>query len=91
MTERTDAEGERDDPTQPHAHWVPVGTYPTGLAADMARQLLDEQGIPVLAQSDAAGIFGLGFQGAVTGGVTLHVPSPEVERARQLLEPDESP
>lgn len=80
-----------DDRTEEHAEWVLVGTYRTGLEADMARQVLDNEGIPVLAKSDAPGIFGMGFQGVVTGGVTLHVPGPEVERAMQLLEPDVSP
>ena len=69
-----------------HAEWVEVATYGTGLEADMARQQLDAEGIPVLVKSTASGIFGLSFQGAVTGGITLLVPSPEVERALTLLE-----
>ncbi len=83
----------RDDERGPvnedaeHAEWVEVGNYRTGLEAEMAKQLLDAAGIPVLARSDAPGIFGLSFQGAVTGGITLHVPSPEAEHALVLLDP----
>ena len=67
------------------AEWVDVGTFATGLDADIARDTLERAEIPVFVQSIAAGIFGLAFQGAVTGGITLRVPSPEVERARALL------
>lgn len=68
------------------AEWVVIGNFNTAFEADMVRQSLEAEGIPVLAKSDAPGIFGAGFQGAVTGGVTLHVPSPELERAQSLLD-----
>lgn len=71
-----------------HAEWVAIGNFNTAFEADMIRQTLEAEGIPVLVKSDAPGIFGAGFQGAVTGGVTLHVPSPEAERALELLELD---
>ncbi len=71
-----------------HAEWVAIGNFNTAFEADMIRQTLETAGIPVLAKSDAPGIFGAGFQGVVTGGVTLHVPSPEAERALELLELD---
>jgi hypothetical protein len=80
MSERSDHD------EQAHAEWVAVATFATGLEADMARQQLDAEGIPVLTKSDAPGIFGAGFQGSVGGGVTLHVPSPEVDRAMMLLD-----
>lgn len=76
------------DDNDERAEWVVVATFNTGFEADMARQLLEEEGIPVLAKSDAPGIFGAGFQGAVTGGVTLLVPDVESDRAMQLLEPE---
>ena len=71
---------------QEHAEWIVIGNFNTAFEADMIRQTLEAEGIPVLAKSDAAGIFGAGFQGAVTGGVTLHVPSPEFDRAQELLD-----
>lgn len=68
------------------AQWVPIGNFNTAFEADMVRQSLEAEGIPVLTKSDAPGIFGAGFQGSVTGGVTLHVPSPEFDRAQALLD-----
>ncbi|MBL0169583.1 MAG: DUF2007 domain-containing protein [Gemmatimonadaceae bacterium] len=70
------------------AEWIDIGTFSTGLEADMARQVLDASGIPVLVKSNAPGIFGMSFQGAVTGGITLLVPSPEADRARELMAPE---
>ena len=52
----------------------------------MARQRLEDDGIPVLVGNPAPGIFGAGFQGNVTGGIRLSVPSPEFERSRVLLD-----
>lgn len=68
------------------AQWMVIGNFNTAFEADMIRQVLEAEGIPVLTKSDAPGIFGAGFQGAVTGGVTLHVPSPEFDRAQALLD-----
>lgn len=76
------------DQTDGAASWVVIGTYNTGLEADMARQLLESENIPVLVQSNAPGIFGAGFQGAVTGGIVLRVPSPEFDRATQIVHND---
>ncbi len=68
------------------AQWVLVASYATGLEAEMARQRLEDDGIPVLVGNPAPGIFGAGFQGNVTGGIRLSVPSPEFERSRLLLD-----
>jgi hypothetical protein len=72
------------------ARWVTVATFSTGFEADMARQRLAAEGIPVLVESNAPGIFGASFQGAVTGGITLQVPSPVSEWAHSLLADDVS-
>ena len=69
-----------------HAEWIEIGTYSSGLEADMVRQMLDAEGIPVLVKSNAPGIFGMSYQGAITGGVALYVPSPEADRALSLLD-----
>ncbi len=71
--------------TSARAEWIEVGTFSTGLEADIARGVLEDADIPVLIRSNAAGIFGLAFQGAVVGGIALHVPTPELERARELI------
>lgn len=68
------------------AEWVEIGSFSTGLEADVVRQSLEAEGIPVLLKSDAPGIFGAGFQGAVTGGVVLFVPDVEYDRAAELLD-----
>ncbi len=73
------------------AEWVEVGTYATGLEADMVKGALEELGIPVLVRSNAPGIFGFAYQGGVAGGVTLHVPSPELERALAFLDGHQVP
>lgn len=68
------------------AEWIAVATVSTGFEADIARQSLEAEGIPVLVRSNAPGIFGASFQGAVTGGISIQVPSPIAERARALLD-----
>ncbi len=74
-----------DDESNGRAEWVEVATFSTGLEADMARNALEQAEIPVLVRSNAPGIFGLAYQGVVAGGVALQVPSPEYDRARELL------
>jgi putative signal transducing protein len=68
------------------AEWMPVAAFSTGLEADIARATLESAGIPVRLRSNRAGLFGATFQGFVPGGVTLEVPSPELARARDLLD-----
>lgn len=67
------------------AEWVAVGTFTTGLEADIARNLLEGADIPVFTKGKQPGIFGGGYGGNISGGIVLHVPSPEVERARAVL------
>ncbi len=76
------------DETTPRAEWIEVATFATGLEADIAKSALEGADIPVMVRSNAPGIFGLAFQGVVAGGIALHVPTPELERARELLAPD---
>ena len=72
------------------AEWMRVASFSTGLEADIARATLEEAGIPVQVRSGRAGLFGLTFQGFLPGGITLEVPSPELERARDVLD-EEAP
>ena len=71
------------------AEWIEVASYASGFEADMARQVLEAEEIPVLVQSNSPGIFGAAFQGKVAGGFVLHVPSPLVDEARTLLQQEE--
>jgi hypothetical protein len=67
-------------------HFVPLANYPDGFQADLARQRLEDHGVLVLIKSRNGGILGAGYYGPVAGGVDLLVPSPELDRARALLE-----
>jgi len=71
----------------PDARYVPLANFPNALEADIARERLEAEGIPVLVKGLHVGLFGAGFQGLAIGGVELLVPSPELERAQHLLEP----
>ena len=79
------------DRQDPQARWVTIANFSTGFEADMARQRLESEGIPVLVGSTAPGIFGASFQGPITGGITLQVPSPVSEWAYSLLADDSDP
>ena len=67
------------------ARWESLATFATGFEADRARALLESEEIPVMVKGPQVGVFGAGFQGVMSGGVELLVPSPEVERARHVL------
>jgi hypothetical protein len=67
------------------SEWVKVATYATGYEADAARAILEDVGIPVLLKGNQPGIFGLGFQGPIVGGVHVQVPLAAATQARELL------
>ncbi|HEY3286447.1 MAG TPA: DUF2007 domain-containing protein [Gemmatimonadaceae bacterium] len=66
--------------------FVLLASFANGFAADIARERLEADGIPVLLKGPQVGIFGGGFQGTTVGGVELFVPSPELDRAKDLLD-----
>jgi hypothetical protein len=66
--------------------WERVALFGAALEAEMARQQLEEAGIPALIQNPSTGLFGPGFAGRSALGVTLLVPSDRVEEARELIE-----
>ena len=68
------------------AEWVKLATYASGFDVDVARAALEEADIPVQVRGQRVGIFGPSFQGQVPGGIDLYVPSPELSRARELLD-----
>lgn len=71
--------------------WVRLTECATGFEADLLRSALEEAEIPVLVRGAQAGMLGAGFLGTVIGGVALHVPSSELERAREVLEDSVGP
>ena len=66
--------------------WELLATFATGFEADLARATLEAEGILVMAKGSQVGLFGAGFQGMMGAGVELLVPSPELVRARELLD-----
>lgn len=68
------------------AEWVKVATFASGLDADIARASLEEAEILVQVRGHHVGAFGPSYQGPLPGGVDVYVPSPELDRARDLLD-----
>jgi hypothetical protein len=74
------------------SNWVRLANYDFGYEADFAEAVLAEAGIPVLVKGREAGIWGPGFAGAPSQGLSLWVPKADLSEARALLEPSpESP
>lgn len=67
--------------------WASLATFATGFEADLARATLEAEGLLVLVKGPQVGLYGPGFQGVMGAGVELLVPSPELARARALLDP----
>ncbi len=66
--------------------WRALATYASGFEADFAIAQLEAAEIPaVRSNNDIAGIFGPGFQGATSRGVTVLVPAAALEDARAAL------
>lgn len=70
------------------AEWVKVQEFATRFEAEIARARVESANIPATIKSHEGGLFGAGFQGAVTSGVDLYVPSARLADARALLDPD---
>lgn len=66
--------------------WASLATFATGFEADVARSALEAEGLLVMVKGPQVGLYGAGFQGAMGAGVELFVPSPELPRARALLD-----
>ena len=79
----------RDEPTG-GTGWVPVATYGMVYEAEFARATLESAGIPAHVHgTEHVAIFGPGWMGPSTRGVTVLVPRECVEEARELLGQDE--
>ena len=68
--------------------WTLVTSYEYGHEVDFAEATLTEAGIPVLVKGREAGIWGPGFTGASSQGLSVWVPEERVADARELLAPD---
>lgn len=69
--------------------WIPLAEYSTSYEAEFAAEILRDAGIPVLLSGPEIGIFGPGFAGPTSRGVTLLVPADALDDARELLDPGE--
>ena len=69
--------------------WRPVATFAALYEAELPRQHLETAGIPVVVKGVEAGIWGPGFAGPTSRGITLLVPEDRLEEARELLEKGE--
>ena len=66
--------------------WVAIATYGSGWEAEIGRAVLQAGGFDAVVQGgEWVGIFGLSFQGSTPRGVTVAVPSHQLEAARTYL------
>ena len=66
--------------------WSELATYSSGFEADLVIGQLESSGIPAIRDNhDTVGIFGPGFQGATSQGVTVRVPSSLLDKARAAV------
>ncbi len=82
-----DRPGELNQPSQEGdpPKWERVAVFAAALEADLARQILEAEDIPVAILQDQTGIFGPGFAGASPLGVTVLVPADRADDAKGLL------
>ena len=66
--------------------WAKAASFKARYEAELARQQLEAEDIPVALLGDATGIFGPGYMGATPRGVTVLVPSDRLEEARELID-----
>lgn len=65
--------------------WALAASYDYGHEVDFAESTLGEAGIPVLVKGREAGIWGPGFTGAPSQGLSVWVPEDRLTDARDLL------
>jgi hypothetical protein len=65
--------------------WTLLASYDHGHEVDFAEATLSEAGIPVLVKGREAGIWGPGFAGPSSQGLSIWVPEEQLTEARDLL------
>jgi len=71
--------------TPTRIHWEQVAAFAALYEAELARQILEEQDIPVYVRGPEVGIFGPGFSGPSPLGTAVFVPSDRADEAREFL------
>jgi len=67
--------------------WKLLASYEFGYEVDFAEARLKSAGIPVVVKGREAGIWGPGFAGPASQGLSVWVPDDQMQDARELLEP----
>jgi hypothetical protein len=70
------------------AGWELVGKYGAGYEVDLATATLESAGIDFLVKGRESGIWGPGFAGPTSRGLSVWVPAERAEEARDLLRPE---
>lgn len=65
--------------------WTRLASFDFGYEADFAEVTLEEAGIPVLVKGREAGIWGPGFAGRTSQGLSVWVPEDRLADARAVL------
>jgi hypothetical protein len=71
--------------------WELLAGFDYGYEVDFAEATLAEAGIPVVVKGREAGIWGPGFAGPSSQGLSLWVPAARMMEARELLAPGADP
>ena len=71
--------------------WVHLASYDFGYEADFAEATLKEAGIPVLVKGREAGIWGPGFAGPPSQGLSVWVPEDHLVDASAILDAEPGP
>ena len=79
-------ETERGGPDEGEVEWEAVAEYGARYEVEIPAQTLENAGIPVLVHGIESGIWGPGFAGPTSRGITLLVPAERADEARELLE-----
>lgn len=79
-------EGPTSEEKTIESEWKLLVSCEYGYQADFAEATLREAGIPVLVKGREAGIWGPGFAGPTSQGLSLWVPDAHFAEARALLE-----
>lgn len=66
--------------------WTALASYEFGYEVDFAERTLEEAGIPVLVKGRESGIWGPGFAGPTSQGLSIWVPAECLSEARALIE-----
>jgi hypothetical protein len=72
-------------------HWQQLASYDFGHEVDLVEATLSEAGIPVLVKGREPGIWGPGFAGAPSQGLSVWVPADRLADARLLIEEGTGP